>query len=130
MRLRRKGLAQVRLDEARSDDAPSLAEHLTDAAPAPIDEVLSAELRDNLERALLALPATLRTAIVLRDIEGLSTREAAEALGIGESALKVRLHRAHQALREPLTAYLRQGEAAELHAAVEGRLLDQLCRTH
>ena len=44
--------------------------------------------------------------MVLRDIEGLSTREAAEALNIGESALKERLHRAHSALRLALQPYL------------------------
>jgi RNA polymerase sigma-70 factor (ECF subfamily) len=48
------------------------------------------------------LPDSLRAAFVLRDIEGLSTREAAAALGIAESALKVRLHRARLALREML----------------------------
>ena len=50
------------------------------------------------------LPETYRTVLLLRDIEELSTREAAEALGIGENALKLRLHRARQALATKLTS--------------------------
>lgn len=45
------------------------------------------------------LPDIFRTAIVLRDIEELSTKDAADALGISETAMKVRLHRARNALR-------------------------------
>jgi RNA polymerase sigma-70 factor (ECF subfamily) len=72
----------------------------------PGGELLSSELRAAVEQAVLALPDTLRAAFVLREIEGLSTREAADTLGIGESALKVRVHRARQALRETLASYL------------------------
>lgn len=72
----------------------------------PGQAVLSDELRDQVEHALLALPDGLRTAFVLRDLEGLSTREAAAALGVSEAALKVRLHRARLALREALAPYL------------------------
>jgi RNA polymerase sigma-70 factor (ECF subfamily) len=43
---------------------------------------------------------------VLREIEGLSTDETAAALGLGESAVKVRLHRARLRLRELLAGYL------------------------
>ena len=68
--------------------------------------VLSQELREHIDRAILLLPDALRAAIVLRDIEGLSTSEAAQALGITESAVKVRLHRARLALRRSLTPYL------------------------
>ncbi len=129
MRLRRKAPDQIRLDEGRPAGSEGVAERLAAALPGPSDEALTAELQAQVERALLALPDTLRAAFVLRDIEGLSTREAAEALGIGESALKVRLHRAHQALRAPLAAYLRQDDAAALLPAVEERLMDQLCHT-
>lgn len=55
--------------------------------------------------AIDALPESYRTVLLLRDIEGFSTREAAEALGASEAAIKVRLHRARNALKallEPL----------------------------
>jgi RNA polymerase sigma-70 factor (ECF subfamily) len=63
-----------------------------------------------LERAVDRLPAPYRVVFVLRDVEGLSTAEAAAALGIGEDAAKVRLHRARAALRRGL------GELAGLAA--------------
>ena len=52
------------------------------------------------------LPEAYRAPVVLRDIEGLSTTEAAEALGLREAAFKSRLHRGRLALRQELTAYL------------------------
>lgn len=66
----------------------------------PLENVLASELQDELSRAIMKLPENLRTVLVLREHEGLSTRETAEALGISESAVKVRLHRARTALRK------------------------------
>lgn len=57
------------------------------------------------------LPATYRTVLLLRDIEELDTGEVAEMLGISANAVKIRLHRARQALRELLDPQLRQGDA-------------------
>ncbi len=54
------------------------------------------------------LPETYRTVLLLRDIEGLDTQEAAEMLGITVNAVKTRLHRARQALREMLEQRLRE----------------------
>lgn len=64
------------------------------------------ELRDALQHAIRDLPLTYRTALVLRDIEGLTTREAAAAAGIGERALKSRLHQARLRIRAALDAPL------------------------
>lgn len=75
----------------------------------PIDPALAAlndELHGQLEHALAALPEGLRVVFVLREIEGLSTEETAAALDLGESAVKVRLHRARLRLRELLAGYL------------------------
>lgn len=68
------------------------------------------EMSHFLEEALLALPAAYRTVIMLRDVEELSTCEAAEVLEITEENLKVRLFRARAALREQL--YERVGPSA------------------
>jgi RNA polymerase sigma-70 factor (ECF subfamily) len=57
-----------------------------------------------LECAVDALPPAYRTVFVLREVEQLSTRVAAQALGIGEAAVKVRLHRARAMLRRALGA--------------------------
>jgi RNA polymerase sigma-70 factor, ECF subfamily len=110
MSLRRKRPDTVPL-EAHDTHAGQGPNWTDDYIAQPVEEVLAAELQESLNLALLALPERLRTAFVLRELEGLSTREAAEALEISESALKVRLHRARQALREQLGPYL--GPASE-----------------
>jgi len=60
----------------------------------PEAAAIAAERKDALVRALHALPSADREVLILRDIEGLRGPEAAEVLGIGERALKSRLHRA------------------------------------
>ncbi|GIV80048.1 sigma-70 family RNA polymerase sigma factor [Litorilinea aerophila] len=67
--------------------------------------LLDAELRQVMEEAIGQLPPKLRLVFIWRDLEGLSTGEVAEVLGISESAVKVRLHRARLQLRERLSAY-------------------------
>jgi len=69
----------------------------------------SREFLGAVEQALSRLPLDYRTAVVLRDVEGLSAREAAEILGIGERALKSRLHRGRMALRAELDRYFAAG---------------------
>jgi RNA polymerase sigma-70 factor (ECF subfamily) len=75
-----------------------------------------AETRAALDEAIAALPPLLRAAFLLRDVEGLSTAEAAEALGITETNLKVRLHRARLALRERLSAHVAARGSREMRA--------------
>ncbi len=62
-----------------------------------------------IDQALVRLPLDYRTAVTLRDVEGLTTEEAAEILGIGERALKSRLHRGRMALRAQLDGYFEAG---------------------
>jgi RNA polymerase sigma-70 factor, ECF subfamily len=70
------------------------------------DPAVNAELRAQLERAIAELPPDYRAAVVVRDVDGLSAREAAEVLEIGEAALKSRLHRGRMLLRQALSEYL------------------------
>ncbi|HEX3511908.1 MAG TPA: sigma-70 family RNA polymerase sigma factor [Solirubrobacteraceae bacterium] len=75
------------------------------AAPAhhgPARRAESKELRDALALAIADLQPPYRTALVLRDIEGLSTREAAKIVGVGEAAFKSRLHQARLRVRTEL----------------------------
>jgi RNA polymerase sigma-70 factor, ECF subfamily len=64
------------------------------------------EFAQILDRALSELPADWRAAVVLRDIEGLSTDEAAEVVGVRQAAFKSRLHRGRMQLRALLEPYL------------------------
>ena len=87
----------------REDTVASLPES---AALGPEAQTLDREFERTLERTLGQLPVEWRTAVVLRDVEGLSTREAAEIAGIGEAAFKSRLHRGRMQLRALLAPYL------------------------
>ena len=76
--------------------------------PAAPDETVAREqLRQLLERAVAALPPSFRTVFVLREIEGLSVEDTAEALGIPAGTVKTRFHRARQRLQEALAPEVR-----------------------
>ena len=86
----------------RPASAPLGADELqlpTPPADDPARQAENSELRRALGRALAQLPPALRTAIVLRDVEGLSTQEAAEIAGVSQAALKSRLHQARLRVR-------------------------------
>jgi RNA polymerase sigma-70 factor, ECF subfamily len=68
------------------------------------------EVRKVLEDAIRDLPPEYRAAVILRDLEGLSTRDAAEVMELGEAAFKSRLHRARLAVRRALDEYFLEGE--------------------
>jgi RNA polymerase sigma-70 factor (ECF subfamily) len=81
---------------------------VVDRGPGPEAHAINAELGERLEAALAVLPDDLRTAVVLRDVEQLSTEEAADVVGVSVAAFKARLHRGRVALREALGPYLAQ----------------------
>lgn len=78
-------------------------EELDERAAAPPDP--EAGLRDVLVRELAALPFEYRAAVVLRDVEGLSNDEVAEALEISVPAAKSRIHRGRMRIRDALAAW-------------------------
>jgi RNA polymerase sigma-70 factor, ECF subfamily len=69
----------------------------------PSDIVEQAEVRNAIWKALGELPDIYRVVFVLRDVQHLDVEETAQVLGIGESAVKTRLHRARLMMRESLT---------------------------
>jgi RNA polymerase sigma-70 factor (ECF subfamily) len=71
-------------------------------------------LRDILSRTIQGLPPTFRTVFVLRDVEGLSTEETAEALDLSVPAVKSRLLRARLQLRERLNRYFQRKSGANV----------------
>ncbi|MCZ7574833.1 MAG: sigma-70 family RNA polymerase sigma factor [Ardenticatenaceae bacterium] len=107
MKLRRRRAPMASIEEIGETIQPNdLPQNLSEWPVDPADAVLDSELRDHLEEALAALPETLRVVFVLRELQGLSTADTAETLGLGQSAVKVRLHRARLRLRELLAGYL------------------------
>src|SRR6476619_3658633 len=83
----------------------------TTSQPDPERQAYAGELHRVLEDAVDALPETYRTVFMLRDIEGLSTSETGEGLGLGDEAVKTRLHRARAMIRRSVTS--RIGDAAD-----------------
>lgn len=81
----------------RFGDLVEEPERIIQLDPGPSAEDVPA--RDEIQRALAALPATQRAVVVLRDMYGFSAREVARQLGTTEGAVKVRLHRARRNLR-------------------------------
>jgi RNA polymerase sigma-70 factor (ECF subfamily) len=100
--LRRPSVETLELDD-------SVGERVPDWGSRPDEAFESREFLAALGEALAELPPDYRTAVELRDVQGLSTGEAAEALGIGERALKSRLHRGRMALRAKLDGYFAEG---------------------
>ena len=105
MLIRRKK-PEVDLDSAESEDETDLRpSQFVDWSSLPEDKLLSGEGRQFLDRAISLLPEPLRIVFILRDVEDLSIRETAEALGLTETNVKTRLLRARMFLREQLSAY-------------------------
>jgi RNA polymerase sigma-70 factor (ECF subfamily) len=105
--LSRRAPPRVELDPDRDDAVVSLPD-----APqlGPEAQALDHEFQQTLEQALAQLPHEWRAAVVLRDIEGLSTQEAAHVVGARQAAFKSRLHRGRMQLGALLEPYLKLEE--------------------
>ncbi|NPA26013.1 MAG: sigma-70 family RNA polymerase sigma factor [Chloroflexi bacterium] len=112
MQLRRKNPTIFSLEALQGDDAYPDEILLNQWQILPEQAALSAEMRQVLERAVQRLSPALRVVFLLRDVEGFSTRETAEILGISSDAVKTRLSRARLRLREALARYF-QGSASQ-----------------
>jgi len=109
MRLRsRRARPAVSLDERLADDDEmTFADQFPDPSPSPEQIVARRELEDLLRKNLSTLSPVLRSAFILREMEGFSTEEAAEELGISQGTLKARLHRAKRQLSRLIGRALR-----------------------
>jgi len=123
MRLRSKRAHPAASIDAESNsetDEVTAADRIADLAPGPEEIYARKEVHEIFQRHLEGLSVPLRSAFVLREVEGLSTEEAAQTLGVPEGTLKSQLHRA----RLQLTGLLRtalgldsEGSARSLRAA-------------
>lgn len=108
MRLRKRR-PQMSLDEPIQGDTDLMPRELEDWRPSPEREYAQSEMQNILMEVIEKLEPEYRIVLVLRDLEELSTQEAAEALGISATAVKSRLLRGRLKLREKLNRYFRQG---------------------
>lgn len=87
------------------DDEGRHAQAVADWSSRLDDPAVAAEARSALERAIGRLPDEYRIVVLLRDVEGLTNEETADALGFTVAAVKSRLHRARLALRQELARF-------------------------
>lgn len=100
MRLRqRRPEVVISIDQGADRDEKLLPESIADPRPNPEEMYAQVECLETVERKLQSLPAAYRSALWLRAVQGMSTSEVAEALGIPEGSLKSNLHRARLRLR-------------------------------
>lgn len=103
-----KARPALSLDETPREDELPAAERFADDGPDPEQVFASTEIREMISENLDELSPLLRTAFVLREVQGYSTGEAAKKLGVTENTLKARLWRARHQLAERLGRRLRR----------------------
>ncbi len=103
-----KARPAVSLDEPPREDELPAAERFADDGLTPEQVFANTEIREMLSENLDQLSPLLRTAFVLREVQGYSTGEAAKKLGVTENTLKARLWRARHQLAERLGRRLRR----------------------
>lgn len=107
LRKQRPDPVSVEVPQPKDDNGSAKPLQIIDWCCLPENELMTDEAREQLDHGITQLPETLKLTFILRDIEGLSTRETAQVLDISETAVKTRLHRARMNLRENLTTYYR-----------------------
>jgi RNA polymerase sigma-70 factor (ECF subfamily) len=97
LRRRRRG-GYLSLDEQQGEDGLTFSEQLPDSRPGPEEVCSRSEARDRLVNGVKQLSPMLRRAFQLREIDGLTTKEAARVLGVPEGTVKAQLARARAKL--------------------------------
>lgn len=100
---RRRDDKWVPVQDPVDEEGAVMPREFADWRPNPEQVYARAELEDLLLRAARSLPAAFRAVFFLRDVEGLSTEETAQVLGVSVGAVKARLFRARMKLRDELT---------------------------
>jgi len=103
-----KARPAISLDEPPREDELPATERFADDGLTPEQVFANTEIREMLSENLDQLSPLLRTAFVLREVQGYSTGEAAKKLGVTENTLKARLWRARHQLAERLGRRLRR----------------------
>jgi RNA polymerase sigma-70 factor (ECF subfamily) len=93
---------------AANDESIALEDTLVDEHESPFEHCVHEQVRAKVEAELRSVPEPYRTAVVLRDIEGLSYEEMAQVLGVTLGTVKSRLMRGRDALRQKLVPYVEE----------------------
>jgi RNA polymerase sigma-70 factor (ECF subfamily) len=95
---RRRRISSLSLDDEQGQDGVTLSEQLPDSKPSPEEVCSTAEARDRVVEGVKQLSPKLRRTLQLRDIDGLTTKQAARLLGIPVGTVKAQLARARAKL--------------------------------
>jgi len=106
---RRRGIRKDRLTSLESGEEAGTLEHPAGGDDA-LDQTLLAQRRAMVARAMATLPAKERAAVVLRDFEGLSTEEVAQALGTRPATVRVQVSSARTKLKQYCERLLKRKE--------------------
>ena len=117
-----KARPALSLDEPPREEELPAAERFADSGPTPEQVFANTEIRQMLSENLDQLSPLLRTAFLLREVQGYSTGEAAKKLGVTENTLKARLWRARHQLAERLGRRLRR-----MRDGITGGMSDAEC---
>ncbi|MGB2653354.1 MAG: sigma-70 family RNA polymerase sigma factor, partial [Candidatus Acidiferrum sp.] len=109
----------VSIDAAPEEGHASI--EIEDLGATPFDQLASREIQIAVQSALQEVPDVFRTAVILRDLEGLSYEEVAEVLECSVGTVKSRILRGRRSLRQVLEPLLREREP---HAATQGAAHD------
>lgn len=110
MRLRKRRPNLFSLDEPIEGEEDIIPREIEDWGPSPEQNYAQSEMRGILNQVIDQLDPAFRVVFVLRDVEGLSTEDTAEIVGISVAAVKSRLLRARLKLRSKLDRYFRRGK--------------------
>jgi RNA polymerase sigma-70 factor, ECF subfamily len=104
-----EALAKIRPAKLQiaSDGTEDQMNRIESKEPDPERQALTTELKTIVESEIASLPESFRTVLMLREVEGLSTTETADCLGVSEDLVKTRLYRAREVLRDNI--YRRAG---------------------
>jgi len=105
MHARKKKKKTLPLDELIQTEEGEIPKDIPDWSSNPEATLQNKELKNKLESAISSLPDDYKSVLILRDIDGLSNKEVSKILNITVPAVKSRIHRAREFLRERLSEY-------------------------
>ncbi len=119
---------QVSIDA--EDEATGAAIDLKDGEATPFDRCASQEMQMKVRQALAAVPESFRSAVILRDLEGLSYEEVAEVLEVSVGTVKSRILRGRRMLKEILDPLLRSPQTESSYDSAATHAADSPVRHH
>jgi RNA polymerase sigma-70 factor, ECF subfamily len=121
---KKRSTPEVAIEGTSKNDEPALPQDFPDSGPNPEESCIQREREQILSATMNELTPAMRTAIQLRELSGLSTEEAARAMGISVEAVKGRVFHARRKLRQILRRH------AEFTRTRKNRIVQESCKAN